>query len=65
MTPKQFNAALERLVLTQVGAAKLLGLTDRTVRNYAAGDTPIPEPTAKLLRLLVAGTLTIKIVEKA
>jgi DNA-binding transcriptional regulator YiaG len=54
MTPKQFNAALERLVLTQVGAAKLLGLTDRTVRNYAAGATPIPEATAKLLQLLLA-----------
>lgn len=65
MRPKQFNAALEQLELTQVGAAELLGFSARTARSYAAGDTPIPEPTAKLLRLLVAGKVTFEDVEDA
>lgn len=65
MKPKQFNAALEQLELTQVGAAELLGFSPRTARSYAAGDTPIPEPTAKLLRLLVTGKVTFEDVEDA
>ena len=65
MTPKQFNAAIKQLELTQVGAAKLLGFSPRTARSYAAGDTPIPEPTAKLLRLLVHRKVLFKDVETA
>lgn len=63
MTPEQFNIALEELELTQVGAAKVLGFSPRTARSYAAGDTPIPEPTAKLLRLLAVGKVKLEDVE--
>ena len=65
MTAKQFNAAIERLGLSQVGAADLLGVTGRTCRRYAAGDAIIPEPTAKLLRLALAGKISLTDIAKA
>lgn len=65
MTAKQFNTALERLGLSQVGAGKMLGVTDRTIRNYAAGASEIPEPTAKLLRLALAGKVSTDDIESA
>ncbi len=41
MTPTEYRAALARLGLTQAGAAVLLGVTDRTSRNFArTGPTP-------------------------
>ena len=55
MTPAEYAAILARLNLTQVGAARLLGISERTSRRYAAGDAAIPEPTAMLLRLMAAG----------
>lgn len=56
---KQFNDALEKLGLSQVGAAKVLGITDRTCRRYAAGAAEVPQPTAKLLRLALAGKISV------
>ena len=58
MTPAEYAAILARLDLSQVGAARLLGIGERTSRRYAAGDAEIPEPTAILLRLLAAGVVT-------
>ncbi len=43
MTPDQLRAALDRLGLTQVGAARLLGIDPRTMRRYCAGDLDIPK----------------------
>jgi DNA-binding XRE family transcriptional regulator len=51
MTQRQYRAALERLELTQESAAEFLGVSLRTSHGYANG-SPIPEATAKLLRLL-------------
>lgn len=65
MTPEQYRAALVKLELTQVGAAELLGVDGRTSRRYAAGDADIPRPTAKLLRLMLAGKLSVADVERA
>ena len=65
MTAKQFCAALAALKLSQVEAANLLGITDRTARRYAAGDAEIPLPTAKLLGLAVAGKLSVTDIKKA
>lgn len=53
MTPKQFAEAIERLGLSQRGAAKFLGVNERTSRKWIAGDARIPESAAKLLRLMV------------
>lgn len=52
MTANQYRTALERLDLTQAGAAKFLGISIRSAHGYANGE-PIPEVIAKLLRLMV------------
>lgn len=63
MTANQFRAALDRLDLTQVGAARLLGVNDTTVRRWARHGV---EGTAViLLRLLLAKKISIADVEKA
>ncbi len=57
MTPQEFRRALARLGLSQLQAAKHLGVAPRTVRYWVAKDrmsrTPIPEPVAILVRLWV------------
>lgn len=52
MTAAQYRKLLDRLGLTIVGAAPVLGISPRQAQRYAAGD-PIPGPVAKLLRLMV------------
>jgi DNA-binding transcriptional regulator YiaG len=59
MTATQFRAALDRLALSQVGAARLFHADGRTVRRWAAGDRAIPETVVMLLRLLVAGKIGV------
>ena len=39
--------------------AKVIGVTKRTTPRYQAGNTEIPEPAARLLRLLVLLRLTV------
>lgn len=65
MSPDEYQSILDKLELTQVGMAALLKLGDRTSRRYASGDAEIPTPTAKLLRLMVSGKISIGQVEKA
>jgi DNA-binding transcriptional regulator YiaG len=65
MTANQFRAALGRLNLSQVGAARLLGANDRTVRRWASGERSIPGDVAILLRLLTAGKISTKDIEAA
>lgn len=43
-----FRSALARAGLTQRGAARVLGINERTVRRYAAGE---PVPTVVWLAL--------------
>jgi predicted transcriptional regulator len=64
MTADELVHALSRLDLKQVAAAAVLGVSDRAIRRYVAG-TPIPEPTAKLLRLALARKITVKDIERA
>ena len=42
MTHTQFRNALRGLDLTQQGAAKLLGLDERTTRRWALGERAVP-----------------------
>ena len=58
MTAKQFQAAIDRLALSQVGAAKLFGADPRTARRWALDERSVPEPVAILLRLMLAGKIT-------
>jgi DNA-binding transcriptional regulator YiaG len=49
MTPAEFRAALDRIGLTQAGAARLLGVDPRTARKWACGERDLPEPARRLL----------------
>jgi len=51
MTAKQFRQALKGLSLTQVAAARQLGVDPRTVRKWVGAERGIPEPVAILVRL--------------
>ena len=42
MTAKQLKKLLQQSSLTQTAAARELGITDRQVRRYIAGDVKIP-----------------------
>lgn len=55
MTATQFRAALARLELSQLGAARLFGVGERTPRRWASGEADVPPPVAILLRLMLAG----------
>lgn len=60
MTANQFRAAITRLDLSQVGAARLVGADPRTGRRWALGERAVPECVAILLRLLVSGAITVE-----
>jgi DNA-binding transcriptional regulator YiaG len=49
MTPTELRAALTRLGISQAETARVLGVDDRTVRRWAAGDRDIPQPAIRLL----------------
>lgn len=53
MTPTQYRTAIKALGLSQERAGEWLGIAPRTSQGYALGEYPVPEPTAKLLRLCV------------
>jgi hypothetical protein len=54
MTKKQYADALNRLGLSQVGAAAFLKVGDRTSRRWIAGDAPIPHAVGLLLTLMIS-----------
>jgi hypothetical protein len=53
MTPTQYKAAIKSIGLSQQRAGDWLGIGRRTSQGYALGETRIPEPIAKLLRLMI------------
>lgn len=63
MTANQYRAALARLDLSQVGAARLLGVNDVTSRRWAKNG--VTGTAVILLRLLLAGKITVKDIETA
>jgi transcriptional regulator with XRE-family HTH domain len=65
MTPKQFRSALDRLGLSQLGAARLFGADGRTARRWALGERAVPETVAILLRLLMTDRITADDIEAA
>jgi len=65
MTAKQFQNAIDRLGLSQVGAARLVGADPRTGRRWALGERGVPACVAILLRLMLAGKITASDVESA
>ncbi len=53
MTPAQYKTAIAKLGLSQQRAGDWLGVGQRTSQGWALGEYPVPEPVAKLLRLMV------------
>ena len=51
MNAAAYRANIAHLGLSQVAAARLLGIDARTSRRYASGERPIPPPVARLLLL--------------
>ena len=49
MTPSDFRDQIDRLGLSTTGAARLLGVEDRSIRRYLDGTRAIPEPVRRLL----------------
>jgi transcriptional regulator with XRE-family HTH domain len=58
MKPKQYKAAREALGWTHERVADVIGVNVRTPYRYQTGDVEVPEPAARLLRLLVLLRLT-------
>jgi transcriptional regulator with XRE-family HTH domain len=58
MTANQFRAALDRLKLSQLEAARLFNSNDRTVRRWAIGERGVPPTVAIMLRLMLAGKIS-------
>ena len=53
MTPHQYATAIAKLGLSQRGAARFLGVGERTSRRWIAGEAPVPQAVAMLLRLMI------------
>ena len=54
MTKDEFRDACSHLGMSQLGAARLLGVDGRTVRRWALGEREIPPPVARFLGYLIA-----------
>jgi plasmid maintenance system antidote protein VapI len=64
MTGDEYREAIETLKMTQVGAARFLGVAETTSRRWIADKHPIPDATAMLLRVMVRYRLAPSRVEK-
>lgn len=54
MTPTQLRRFLDAHKLSQRGAAKALGIGERTMRRYIAGDLSVPLTVEYALRWIAA-----------
>ena len=54
MTPDEYRETIETLGLSQLAAARLLGVDGRTSRRWVSGERPIPPPAERFLRYLIA-----------
>ena len=53
MTPDQYKRAIKKLGLSQVRAARFLGVSDRHGQRMATGHVEIPPSVAHLLKLML------------
>jgi len=54
MTTEEYRAALAKLQLSRAQFADIVGMSDRTIKRYAAHGF-VPAPVRKLIRLMLAG----------
>lgn len=52
MTPKNYQAALDRLGLSHIQAAQELGITRQSSHRYATGVRPVPLTIELFLKLI-------------
>jgi DNA-binding transcriptional regulator YiaG len=52
MTPEQFRQIRQELGWTQRATAEALGVTDRCIRRYEAGDRRVSKPVALLFETI-------------
>ena len=57
MTGKQLQKALDRAGMSQRGAAKELGISERQMRRYCSGDAKVPK-VVELALLHLCGCMT-------
>jgi hypothetical protein len=53
MTANQYRAALKKIGISNYAAAPWLGISRRAAQGYALGETSVPQPIARLLRLVM------------
>jgi len=53
MTPRQYVHVIEQLGMSQAAAGRFLGITGRTSRRYASGDSMIPAGYVLLLNAML------------
>lgn len=58
MDASEYRALIAELGLTQVEAARFLGVSDRTSRAWALGQNDVPPAIALFLRYLAADAVT-------
>jgi DNA-binding transcriptional regulator YiaG len=63
MTANQYRRAIEKLGLSQMAAAKHLGVAGRTSQNWALGFSAVHPCAERLLRLLLEGKITLNDLE--
>jgi len=54
MTPRQLQKFLDDNGLSQRGAAREIGISERTMRHYIAGTFPVPRPVEYALRWIAS-----------
>jgi DNA-binding transcriptional regulator YiaG len=65
MTAAELSAHLTAQQISAEYLARVLGVSGRAVRMWLAGDRAVPEPVAKLVRLVDSGAVTHAAVERA
>lgn len=63
MTPKQLRSTLARLNVSPLTLAKLFDKHPRTIHRWLKGKPPMPRYALIILRLMLAGKITILDVE--
>jgi DNA-binding transcriptional regulator YiaG len=58
MSPQEYHSARSTLGWTHAHVSHAIGVSPRTCYRYSTGEVTIPEPAARLLRLLVRFRLT-------
>lgn len=63
MTAKVYGDYLEKLDLTVVGAAPVLGISRRQSQRFESGENEVSKPVGKLLTIMVKHGITAAEVE--